>query len=51
MENKPKMTKEMELQQLAYFLQMDTSHFPSNANPDLLELGVLAKKTHGSWSS
>jgi hypothetical protein len=35
--------KEESLKELHYLLTMDTSMFPTNMNPDLLELGNLAK--------
>ena len=37
-------SKEESLRELHYLLTMDTSMFPINMNPDLLELGNLAKK-------
>ena len=38
-----KRSKQDEMQELHYFLMMDSRQMPMNMNPDLLELGNLAK--------
>ena len=42
-ETKRVRSKQDEMQELHYFLMMDSRQMPMNMNPDLLELGNLAK--------
>ena len=39
-----KMSKDMEMRQLDYFLSLDTRQFDTKFNPDFTELGILAKQ-------
>jgi hypothetical protein len=39
-----KMSKDMEMRQLDYFLSLDTHQLDTNFNPAFTELGMLAKQ-------